>query len=104
MKHEFRSVVLVCAAVLAGACASQQQSDTLRSPTRDYPPPPLPEQGGRAMGADNIPPEERLEQGARVGTENELAPGWEIDKEKGLKYDPERRKGGAIDNRTDTKP
>ena len=95
--------LLVFAVIFSAACASRQSDDTLRSPTRDYPPPPIPEQGGRPMGADNITPGERLDQGARGGTKNELAPGWEIDEDKGLKYDPERRKGGAIDQRDDTK-
>lgn len=91
-------------AVLVMGCASQQSAETttLRSPTRDYPPPRPPDVDGRVMGADNIPPEERLEQGARVGTQNELAPGWKVEKEKGLTFDPERRKGGAIDVETKT--
>jgi hypothetical protein len=54
------------------------------------------------MGADNIPPEERLEQGAQAGEDNKLAPGWKADERKGLDYDPERRKGGAIDPSTTT--
>ncbi len=92
------------AALVVVGCASQQNAETttLRSPTRDYPPPRPPDVDGRVMGADNIPAEERLEQGARVGTENHLAPGWKVEEEKGLTYDPERRKGGAIDGETKT--
>lgn len=56
------------------------------------------------MGADNIAPGERLEQGARAGTENELAPGWELDEEKKPRFDPEQRKGGAIDTDNEQEP
>lgn len=89
------------AALWALGCASQPaETTTVRSPTRDYPPPAPRDVDGRPMGADNITPQERLEQGARVGTKNELAPGWKADEDEGLKYDPERRKGGAIDVET----
>lgn len=98
MSHEDCSTkYLLWAALLVAACAGPNNETSLRSPTRDYPPPPPRDVDGRVMGADNISPEDRLEQGARVGTKNELAPGWKADKEKGLTYDPERRKGGAID-------
>jgi hypothetical protein len=49
------------------------------------------------MGADNIPPGERLEQGAKVGSENELAPGWETTEEEPLRFDPKKRRGGATE-------
>lgn len=79
------------------ACAGGSSEAPLRSPTHDYPPPPPRESDGRVMGADNIPPGERLEQGAAVGTDNELAPGWQVGEEKPLEYDPEKRKGGATE-------
>lgn len=94
----------VLAASIAWACASTNPDAPLRSPTQDYPPPPPRESDGRTMGADNIPPGERLEQGARAGTDNELAPGWELDEQKRPRFDPEQRKGGAIDTERRQEP
>jgi hypothetical protein len=93
----FRAVMILVAALAVSACAESSAEAPLRSPTRDYPPPPPREPDGRTMGADNIAPEERLEQGAQVGEDSKLAPGWKAEERKGLDYDPDRRKGGAVD-------
>lgn len=84
-------------AALVVACAPTETEAPLRSPTRDYPPPPPREPDGRVMGADNLSPEERLEQGAQVGRDPKLAPGWKLDEEKRPTFDPKQRKGGAVE-------
>jgi hypothetical protein len=89
---------VACAGLaLAGASWSCSPSNAkeapLRSPTRDYPPPPATSSDGHVVGADGKAPADALEEGA---TPAGPAPGWEIG-EDGPTYDPERRTGGAID-------
>lgn len=79
------------------ACGATNKDAPLRSPSLDYPPPAPRESDGRTMGADNIAPGERLEQGASAGTDNQLAPGWSVGDEQPLEYDPKKRTGGATD-------
>jgi hypothetical protein len=62
-----------------------------RSPTKDYPLPPPQTSDGQVLGADNRPPEDRLQEG--VSTDGP-APGWSVGEE-GLKYDPERPARGT---------
>ena len=77
-------------------CAPASSSAPLRSPTRDYPPPAPRTSDGAIVGADNVAPEDKLQQGARTGSETQLSPGWKAD-EKGLRYDPKERAGGAVE-------
>lgn len=85
------SATLLAASLFA--CAPTQTNKPFRSPTRDYPAPPPTTSDGRVVGADEKAPADTLEEGA---TPTKPAPGWEIGK-KGVKYDPERRTGGATD-------
>jgi hypothetical protein len=48
-------------------------------------------------------PADRLKHGARAGTENALAPGWQAD-EHGMRYDPKQRTDGADQNKPDNQP
>lgn len=83
-------------ALAASSCAPSSSEAPLRSPTRDYPLPPPRTSDGQVVGADNVPPEDKLQQGPHGGSENGLAPGWRSD-EKGLHHDPKQRTGGAVD-------
>lgn len=79
-------------------CASQEPNAPLRSPSRDYLPPEERTADGQVIGADNMRPGDKLEQGPRIGNENALAPGWRRDEEGGVpKYDKKRMVGGATD-------
>jgi hypothetical protein len=74
------------------ALACQHNSDAPpRSPTTDYPLPPPQTSDGQVLGADNRPPEDRLQEGASTAGP---APGWSVGEE-GLKYDPERPARGT---------
>jgi hypothetical protein len=42
------------------------------------------------VGADGVPPGDKLQQGPRVGTDTALAPGW-TEKKGALKYDAKER-------------
>lgn len=53
------------------------------------------------IGADGVEPSDRLESGARVGTEDALAPGWQAD-DQGLRYDPNAQPGSS--EHSDKKP
>lgn len=80
---------------LAGACSSPPASERpLRSPTRDYPPPPAQTSDGEVVGADRRRPEDTLETGP---TNDGLAPGWSVENGK-PKYDPSDRVGGDTDH------
>ncbi|HEY5958331.1 MAG TPA: hypothetical protein VIV60_17325 [Polyangiaceae bacterium] len=82
---------------LVGCQASQSESaPPLRSPTLDYPAPAPTTADGRSIGADEKPPGDRLQEGARVGTDPALAPGWEAH-HGALTYDPKRQLDGAVD-------
>jgi hypothetical protein len=86
---------LALAAVVAG-CGARNNEAPLRSPSQDYRPPPPVTADGKIVGADGVSPGDRLEEGAKVGTDPGLAPGWEAG-EHGPRYDPKRRVGGAVD-------
>jgi hypothetical protein len=90
-------------AFAAYACAPASSDAPLRSPTRDYPPPPSRTSDGQVVGADNVTPDEKLEQGPRAGSDEQLSPGWKAD-EKGLHYDPKARTGGAVDQKPEREP
>ena len=89
--------------IAACACAPSSSEAPLRSPTRDYPLPPPRTTDGQVVGADNVTPDEKLEQGPRAGSEEALSPGWKAD-EKGLHYDPKGRVGGAVDQKPEREP
>jgi|GEM_PF-982129 len=82
---------------IIGGCASQEPNVPLRSPSRDYLPPEERTADGQVIGADNMRPADKLEQGARVGNENALAPGWSAEEGGVPKYDKKRMVGGATD-------
>jgi hypothetical protein len=65
----------------------------LRSPSLDYAPPPPSTADGDTVGADRHAPGDKLQEG--VSTDGP-APGWDASKN-GLKYNPKRRVGGAIE-------
>jgi hypothetical protein len=83
------------ALVLLACQGRSEQGPKARSPTLDYQPPAPTTADGRTVGADNVRPADKLEEGPRVGSENRLAPGWKVNKQ-GLSYDPKARVGGAI--------
>ncbi len=87
-----RSAWLLALALGLGAPACQPSANApVRSPKRDYPLPPPQTSDGQVLGADNRPPEDRLEEG--VSTDGP-APGWSAG-EDGLKYDAERPPRGS---------
>jgi hypothetical protein len=55
------------------------------------------------VGADRKDPNDKLEEGPRVGNQNALAPGWKVD-DKGIHQDPKDRIGGATDRSTKQEP
>jgi hypothetical protein len=81
------------------ACGGTRNGDApLRSPSHDYRPPPPTTAEGKGVGADGVAPGDRLEEGAQVGVQPVLAPGWNAD-EHGLHHDPKRRVGGSVDTK-----
>ena len=63
--------------LFVSACGAQQNEDAPpRSPSLDYPPPPVETSNGEVVGADRVPPGDKLQQGPKVGTEGaQPAPG-----------------------------
>ncbi len=55
-------------AVLVSACAGRNQEAPARSPAVDYPLPPAQTSDGEVVGADRMPPEDKLRQGPRAGS------------------------------------
>jgi hypothetical protein len=100
----FPSRLLICwvtaVGMLSAACGSSNQDAPLRSPTLDYRPPPPVTADGKVVGADGVPPQDRLEEGPAAGTKAGLAPGWEAGEE-GLRYDPKQRVGGEVDRKNE---
>jgi len=91
-------------ALLTPACGPAADAP-LRSPSQDYPHPPPTTSDGEVVGADGVAPSDRLQEGPRVGSEDELAPGWKVDEHKGgLKHDPKERTGGATDQKAVEEP
>jgi hypothetical protein len=88
--------MLLVASPMVGCQASQrQETQSVRSPSTDYQPPSSTMSDGWVVGADNTAPSDRLEEGLRIGTTVELAPGWTLTKD-GLSYNPKQRIGGAV--------
>src|SRR3954465_11205567 len=85
MRKQWRVSLLLCACGGSGA--------PVRSPALDYEPPAPTTADGDTVGADQTGPGDKLHQGV---TSEAPAPGWSADKD-GVKYDPKRRAGGAID-------
>ncbi len=78
--------------LFVSACGAQQNEAPPRSPTLDYPPPPAQTSNGEVVGADRVPPGDKLKQGPTVGTEGvqpSAGPGG------GTTGAPERSPGGA---------
>lgn len=94
------SVAAFGLALATTACGGAQSDAPLRSPSRDYRPPPPNTVEGKVVGADGVPPGDRLEEGPQVGTQPVLAPGWTAD-EHGLHHDPKRRVGGNVDTKAE---
>src|SRR5262245_5835203 len=98
------SLVLGAALALAIAgCATNNADAPPRSPSQDYPPPPPTTSDGQVVGADGVDPADRLKSGARVGTENAMAPGWQQD-EQGLRYDPNKKTDSEQEKKPKKKP
>lgn len=55
--------------LFVSACGAQQNQAPARSPSLDYPPPPVTTSNGEEVGADRVPPGDKLKQGPSVGTE-----------------------------------
>jgi hypothetical protein len=85
-----RIAVLGC--LMLASCSSGAGAP-LRSPSLDYSAPPPTTADGDTVGADRRAPSDKLHEG--VSTDGP-APGWDQSKT-GLKYDPKRRVGGAIE-------
>ena len=66
---------LLVAVPLCG-CADTRREAPLRSPSRDYRPPPPTTSDGQVVGADRVAPGDRLEEGPRARDGLDLAPGW----------------------------
>lgn len=90
-------------ALAASSCAANSSEAPVRSPSRDYQPPPPRTSDGQVVGANGVEPRDSLEEGPQVGTENALAPGWKAD-EHGLHHDPKQRVGGAVDKQPEKEP
>lgn len=86
-----RSVSLVSLCVGLSSLGCRGDDANVRSPTKDYPLPPPQTSDGQVLGADNRPPEDRLEEGASSAGP---APGWSVG-EDGLEYDRERPPRGT---------
>lgn len=93
------AITLATLAALAG-CKPPARDAPVRSPSLDYPHPPQQTSDGKVVGADNKPPEQHL--GENAGSKG-AAPGWMIDKN-GIRYDPNKRKGGNLDKDTRDAP
>ena len=80
MSHSFWGWIRLSGlAVWLSACGAGNPDAPLRSPSQDYRPPPPDTIEGQPVGADGVPPGDRLEEGAVVGNEPGLAPGWQAD-------------------------
>lgn len=66
-----RKAVLVCGLAAAGsivaACGSKRAEAPPRSPTFDYPPPAQETSQGEVLGADRMPPGDKLKTGPTIG-------------------------------------
>jgi hypothetical protein len=59
--------------ILLVGCGGGSGAERTRSPSLDYPPPPTrTSSDGEGLGADRERPEDRLQQGARIGSEGPL--------------------------------
>jgi hypothetical protein len=102
MSHSFWGWIRLSGlAVWLSACGAGNPDAPLRSPSQDYRPPPPDTIEGQPVGADGVPPGDRLEEGAVVGNGPGLAPGWQAD-EHGVHHDPKKRVGGAVDTKNET--
>lgn len=61
--------------VLCAACSGQSKEQPARSPSYDYPPPGPTTADGDTIGADRQSTSDKLESGARVGSEGVVTPG-----------------------------
>ena len=61
-------VSLLVATLAIAACGGSRNDSPPRSPSLDYPLPAAQTSDGEIVGADRIPPGDKLEQGPRVGT------------------------------------
>jgi hypothetical protein len=91
-----RPAVLVTAAALGllalASCAPERKDAPLRSPSQDYPHPPVRTSDGKVVGADGKPPSDWI---AEHGTTGHAAPGWKAGPE-GPSYDPTRHAGAPM--------
>jgi hypothetical protein len=62
-----RPVRLVPALSFVVACGAPGGTD-VRSPSRDYPPPPAHTSDGEVLGADRVAPGDKLDTGPRAGS------------------------------------
>jgi hypothetical protein len=81
-------------AAVVGCASGRANDDYVRSPSLDYGRERPRGTDDRPFGAMAIDPEDQLQQGARVGNDSELAPGWSVTEEHGLVHEPEHRRGG----------
>lgn len=58
--------IIFCTLTTLCGCGGPAQNP-VRSPSTDYPPPPLETSDGQTVGADGVPPSDKLETGPRVG-------------------------------------
>lgn len=68
-----KTVALVLAAVCTACAAPQTERDT-RSPTTDYHEPLQSASDGQVVGADQVPPGDKLQQGPRLGPDGARDP------------------------------
>lgn len=98
MALRWGGALLLAAIPLLVGCATQPAPERpFRSPTRDYPAPPVQTSDGEVVGADRMAPEDKLQQGP---TQDGLAPGWSLDEGK-PKYNRKDQVGGHTDHGVD---
>ena len=61
--------VSLLAALGLVACSGSRNDKVLRSPSLDYPPSAAQTSDGEIVGADRMPPGDKLQEGARAGSE-----------------------------------
>ena len=62
------------ALLLAPACAPVSSAPSSRAPTNDVTPPATTAGDGEVLGADRVPPAQKLEQGVQLDNEGDVKP------------------------------
>jgi hypothetical protein len=90
---QVKALSVLLSAGLAACASGSRDTEYVRSPSLDYGREPPRTSDNRIVGADNVDPHDRLQEGAQVGRPNELSPGWTAG-EAGVVFRPEHKAGG----------